>query len=196
MKNLLIITTLVLLFSCKEKTENAVVAAGNSNVISSVESKTGSRYSKGSSLIDAIYFEMIKDDKVLKALDEEINLIRKNSDELISQKQELLIKPSQYYGEVNREIAMIKDSILKKEMKNFIKESSDNFTRKEKELEMVIKDLEINNGRINDYYNFFKIKKTLPEIEKYQNQNPLKLEELKKMITDQNELLEKLKNME
>ena len=195
MKNLLIITTLLLLFSCKEKTENAVVAAENSNVISSVESKTGSRYSKGSSLIDAIYFEMIKDDKVLKALDEEINLIRKNSDELISQKQELLIKPSEYYGEVNREIAMIKDSILKKEMKNFIKESSDNFTRKEKELEMVIKDLEINNGRINDYYSFFKIKKTLPEIEKYQNQNPLKLEELKKMIADQNELLEKLKNM-
>ena len=195
MKNLLIITTLVLLFSCKEKTENAVVAAGNSNVISSVESKTGSRYSKGSSLVDAIYFEMIKDDKVLKALDEEINLIRKNSDELISQKQELLIKPSEYYGEVNREIAMIKDSILKKEMKNFIKESSDNFTRKEKELEMVIKDLEINNGRINDYYSFFKIKKTLPEIEKYQNQNPLKLEELKKMIADQNQLLEKLKNM-
>lgn len=195
MKNLLIITTLLLLFSCKEKTENAVVAAENSNVISSVESKTGSRYSKGSSLIDAIYFEMIKDDKVLKALDEEINLIRKNSDELISQKQELLIKPSEYYGEVNREIAMIKDSVLKKEMQNFIKESSDNFTRKEKELEMVIKDLEINNGRINDYYSFFKIKKTLPEIEKYQNQNPLKLEELKKMIADQNQLLEKLKNM-
>lgn len=195
MKNLLIITTLLLLFSCKEKTENAVVAAENSNVISSVSSQKGSRYSKRSSLVDAIYFEMIKDDKVLKALDEEINLIRKNSDQLISQKQELLIKPSEYYGEVNREIAMIKDSILKKEMKNFIKESSDNFTRKEKELEMVIKDLEINNGRINDYYNFFKIKKTLPEIEKYQNQNPLKLEELKKMIADQNELLEKLKNM-
>ena len=195
MKNLLIIATLFLSFSCKEKTENAVIAAGNSNVISSVESKTGSRYSKGSSLIDAIYFEMIKDDKVFQALDEEINLIRKNSDELISQKQELLIKPSEYYGEVNREIAMIKDSILKKEMKNFIKESSDNFTRKEKELEMVIKDLEINNGRINDYYNFFKIKKTLPEIEKYQNQNPLKLEELEKMIADQNQLLEKLKNM-
>ena len=195
MKNLLIITTLVLLFSCKEKTENAVVAAENTNVISSVGSQKGSRYSKGSSLIDAIYFEMIKDDKVLKALDEEINLIRKNSDELISQKQELLIKPSEYYGEVNREIAMIKDSILKKEMKNFIKESSDNFTRKEKELEMVIKDLEINNGRINDYYNFFKIKKTLPEIEKYQNQNPLKLEELKKIIADQNQLLETLKNM-
>ena len=195
MKNILITTTLLLLFSCKEKTENAVVAAENTSVISSVGSQKGSRYSKGSSLIDAIYFEMIKDDKVLKALDEEINLIRKNSDELISQKQELLIKPSEYYGEVNREIAMIKDSILKKEMQDFIKDSAVRFTKKKKELEMVIKDIEINNGRINDYYNFFKIKKTLPEIEKYQNQNPLKLEELKKMVEDQNQLLEKLKNM-
>ena len=195
MKNLLIVTTLLLLFSCKEKTENAVVAAENSNIISSVGSQKGSRYSEGSSLIDAIYFEMIKDDKELQALHDEINLIGKNSVELVKKKRELLIKPSEYYTEVNREIAMIKDSILKQEMKNFIKESSDNFTRKEKELEMVIKDIEINNGRINDYYNFFKIKKTLPEIEKYQNQNPLKLEELKKMVEDQKQLLEKLKNL-
>ena len=195
MKNLLIITTLLLLFSCKEKTENAVVAAENSNIISSVGSQKGSRYSEGSSLIEAIYFEMIKDDKELQALHDEINLIGKNSFELVKKKRELLIKPSEYYTEVNREIAMIKDSILKQEMKNFIKESSDNFSRKEKELEMVIKDIEINNGRINDYYNFFKIKKTLPEIEKYQNQNPLKLEELKKMVEDQKQLLEKLKNL-
>ena len=195
MKNILVITTLLLLFSCKEKTENALVASENTSVISSVGSQKGSRYSKGSSLIDAIYFEMIKEDKELQALDEEINLIGKNSFELVKKKRELLIKPSEYYGEVHREISMIKDSILKKEMQNFIKESSENFTRKEKELEMVIKDIEINNGRINDYYNFFKIKKTLPEIEKYQNQNPLKLEELKRMVEDQNQLLEKLKNM-
>lgn len=195
MKNLLIITTLLLLFSCKEKTENAVVAAENSNIISSVSSQKGSRYSEGSSLIDAIYFEMIKDDKELQALGEEINLIGKNSFELVKKKRELLIKPSEYYGEVNREIAMIKDSILKKEMQDFIKDSAVRFTKKKKELEMVIKDIEINNGRINDYYNYFKIKKTLPEIEKYQNQNPLKLEELKKMVKDQNQLLEKLKNM-
>lgn len=195
MKNLLFISTLLLLFSCKEKTENAVVAAENSNVISSVGSQKGSRYSKGSSLIDAIYFEMIKDDKVLKALDKEINLIRKNSDELISQKQELLIKPSEYYGEVNQKIMMIKDSILKKEMQNFIKESSDKFTTSSKELYFIMRKIDSNMRTINQHYDFFKIKKTLPEIEKYQNQNPLKLEELKKIVEDQNQLLEKLKNM-
>ena len=89
MKNILVITTLLILFSCKEKTENAVVAAENTTVISSIGSQKGSRYSKGSSLIDAIYFEMIKDDKELQALDDEINLIGKNSFELVKKKREL-----------------------------------------------------------------------------------------------------------
>ena len=195
MKNLLIITTLLLLFSCKEKTEYAVVAADNSNVISSVESKTGSRYSKGSSLIDAIYFEMIKEDKVLQAFDDEINLMQKNSFELIKKKNELLEKPTEYFGEVNEKINAVKDSVLKKEMQNFITERSDKFSKNKKDLQMIIRQINSNNHRFNQHYDFFKIKKTLPEIEKYQNQNPLKLEELKKMIADQNELLEKLKNM-
>lgn len=195
MKNLLIIATLFLLFSCKEKTENAVVAAGNSTVVSSVESKSGSRYSKGSSLIDAIYFELIKEDKVLQALDDEINLIQKNSLELIKKKKELLEKSTEYFGEINHKIKAVKDSVLKKEMQNFIKESSDKFTTNKENLQTVIRQIDSNNRKINDQYDFFKIKRTLPEIEKYQNQNPLKLEELKKMIADQNELLEKLKNM-
>ncbi|MEC5156544.1 hypothetical protein [Chryseobacterium sp. MP_3.2] len=195
MKNLLIIATLVLLFSCKEKTENAVVAAENANVISSVGSQKGSRYSEGSSLIDAIYFELIKNDKELQALDDEINLMGKNSFELITKKKELLNKPTEYYEEVSQKITAIKDSVLKKEMQNFIKESLDKFTKHKTDLQMIVRQIDSNSSKINQYYDFFKIKKTLPEIEKYQNQNPLKLEEVKKMIADQNQLLEKLKNV-
>lgn len=161
MKNLLFISTLLLLFSCKEKTENAVVAAENSNVILSVGSQKGSRYSKGSFLIDAIYFEMIKDDKVLKALDEEINLIRNNSDELISQKQELLDKPREYFGEANQKITEVKDSVLKKEMQNFIKESADKFTTSSKELHFIMRKSDSNMRTINQHYDFFKIKKNI-----------------------------------
>ena len=93
MKNLLMVITLLFLFSCTEKSENAVVAAGNSNVISNVESTKGSIYSKGSSLIDAVYLEMIKKDEALKSLDDEINSIGKRSNELILQKQQMLLLP-------------------------------------------------------------------------------------------------------
>lgn len=194
MKNLLIVATLLLIFSCKEKKENAVAATENSNIISSVESAKGHRYSKGSSLIDAIYFEMIEEDKALKSLDDEILLLMKNSGELTRKKEELLYKPSEYYNEVNEKIATIKDSLLKKEMQNFIKESLGNFDKKKKDLELISKQIESNNKKISTQYYFFKIKKTLPEIEKYQNQNPLKLEDLNQLISDQNQLLEKLKN--
>ena len=195
MKNLLVITIAILLFSCKEKTENAVVAAEKSNIVSSVSSQKGSRYSEGTSLIDAIYFEIIKEDKELQLLDDEINLIGKNSYEHIKKKEELLDKPKEYFGEVNEKIAADKDSILKKQMQNFIKESSDHFTKSKQDLRLLISQIDSNNRSITQHYDFFKIRKTLPEIEKYQKQNPLKLEELKKIITDQNQLLEKLKNL-
>lgn len=42
-------------------------------------------------------------------------------------------------------------------------------------------------------YTAFKIRKTLPEIEKYQNAHPLKTDNLNTFITKQNKLLEELK---
>lgn len=191
MKNLSIAATLLLIFSCNENADNAE----NSNIISTVESKSFSRYSKGSSLIDAIYFEMIKEDKDLQTLDKEINLIGQNSFEIIKKKKELLEKPTEYFGAVYQKITAIRDSDLKKEMQSFIKESADNFTKNKKDLYNLMAQIDSNNLNINQHYDFFKIKKTLPEIEKYQNQNPIKLEEMKKMITDQNQLLEKLEKM-
>lgn len=193
MKKLIPLLVLLFLFSCKEKSENAVVATENSNIISSVDSKSFSRYSKGGSLIDAIYFEMIKDDEKLKSLDDQILKLRNNSYHLISQKKELLQKPSIYFQEANERISLLKDSMLKKEMEDHIQESYRQFSKKRENLEKIEKQIGKNAQKINDFYNAFKIKKTLPEIEKYQNQNPLKLEELHQLISEQSQLIEQLK---
>ncbi|WP_159436354.1 hypothetical protein [Chryseobacterium indoltheticum] len=48
---------------------------------------------------------------------------------------------------------------------------------------------------MNSLYNAFKIKKTLPEIEKYQNAHPLKTDSLNNFINKQNQLLNELKNL-
>ncbi len=195
MKNLLLATLLLFLFSCKEENNNAVAATKNSaNIVTNVESKLSSRYSKGSSLIDAIYYEMIKDDKALNVLDDEIIAIRKNSNELIKQKLLLLDKPTEYFDEVAERINMIKDSLLKKEAKDFINQSEVLFLKKKTDLDLIIINIKQNNAAINDQYQVFKIKKTLPEIEKYEEQNPLKTEELNALIATQKQLLERLKN--
>lgn len=48
---------------------------------------------------------------------------------------------------------------------------------------------------IHSHYSAFKIRKTLPEIEKYQNAHPLKTDSLEKFIEKQNKLLIELKNL-
>ena len=89
----------------------------------------------------------------------------------------------------------ITDSLLKKEMQNFIKPSLENFNKKKEDLRLIVLQIQRNNRKITEYYDAFKIKKTLPEIEKYQKQNSLNLNDLDKMISEQNHLLDKLKNL-
>lgn len=48
---------------------------------------------------------------------------------------------------------------------------------------------------LHDQYIVFKIRKTLPEIEKYQTAHPLKTDNLDAFINKQNKLLEELKKL-
>lgn len=48
--------------------------------------------------------------------------------------------------------------------------------------------------KINDQYLAFKIRKTLPELEKYQNSHPVQLNSLNAFINQQNNLLTEFKN--
>ncbi|WP_295212335.1 hypothetical protein [uncultured Chryseobacterium sp.] len=52
-----------------------------------------------------------------------------------------------------------------------------------------------NTETINNVYIVFKIRKTLPEIEKYQNAHPLKTDNLEHFIGKQDQLLNELKNI-
>lgn len=73
--------------------------------------------------------------------------------------------------------------------------SSVQYNSKLKNVKNLILQLDKNTEKINDFYNTFKIRKTLPEIEKYHNAHPLKTDSLINFINKQNMLLNELKNM-
>ncbi len=73
--------------------------------------------------------------------------------------------------------------------------SSDQYELKIKNVKNLISQLNTNMERINDLYTIFKIRKTLPEIEKYQNAHPLKTDSLENFVKKQNQLLNELKNL-
>jgi len=84
---------------------------------------------------------------------------------------------------------------MKKEIEREIKFSSEKYDLKTKKVKDLIVKINQNSSTIEDQYITFKIKKTLPEIEKYQKAHPLKTDSLNNFINKQNQLLNELKNL-
>ncbi|KFE98984.1 hypothetical protein [Chryseobacterium luteum] len=195
MKKILFISALALsVLSCKEnKSRNAPAVE---NVVDNTDSKiSSSRYIKGQNMLDAIYFEQIKNDESLKKMDEKITSLQENSSKTKNIYNDILRKNNEYYSDAEYGAKSINDSVLRKQLISLIKESSDKYSIKTQKLKELTLQINRNSQSIYSYYVAFKIRKTLPEIEKYQNAHPLKTDSLNNFISKQSKLLNELKNL-
>ncbi|WP_345988143.1 hypothetical protein AAEU33_14010 [Chryseobacterium sp. Chry.R1] len=196
MKKILYIISLVaLLISCKENnSENAPIA---DNLVDHAESSVSGSFKsgRGGDMIDQIYSELIKNDNNLKVLDDKISDANREAIQVIFKYKEVLDKSESYYHDAQYHTDAISDSILKNEITKSIKASSDQYSLKVKNIKDLISQIDVNEKKMNDLYTAFKIRKTLPEIEKYQQAHPLKTDQLNIFINKQNKLLNELKNL-
>ncbi|MDQ0064651.1 hypothetical protein [Chryseobacterium lathyri] len=196
MKKILFASALAILtISCKENEARNAPAVENAvdNAESSVSGSLKS-YRKGD-MVDQIYYELIKNDKALKALDNRIIEINEESRKVLSVYGETLQKSESFYLDAHNQAASIKDSLLKQQLEKEIKISSDQYHLKISEVKELIAKVNANNDNVSNLYTAFKIRKTLPEIEKYQKAHPLKTDSLESFINKQNQLLNELKNL-
>lgn len=195
MKKILFASALALsVLSCKEnKSENAPIAE---NAIDNSESSISGSLKSGrkDNMIDKIYFELLKNDKNLKALDDKVSKVSEESGKVLSLYSETLNKSESFYLDAHQQAEMIKDSLLKQQVEKEIKISADQYDLKISNVKELIAKLNKNSDDINNLYTAFKIRKTLPEIVKYQNAHPLKADSLENFINKQNHLLNELKN--
>lgn len=98
-----------------------------------------------------------------------------------------------YYQDADDQTKAITDSLVKQQVQKEISASADRYDLKVKNITDHISQITKNNEKLVSMYTAFKIRKTLPEIEKYQNAHPLKTDSLNTFITRQNKLLEELK---
>ncbi|CAI8800665.1 hypothetical protein [Chryseobacterium sp. IT-36CA2] len=200
MKKILFASALTLsMLSCRENKprqapsiENAVDNA-ESSVSSSIKKNT--RYSGGGNLVQEIYQEIIKNDKALQELDIRIENIHNETDTILSEYDDILGKSETYYNDAAVLSNSITDSITKKQIEKEIMESSEKYDVKTQSIKDLISKIKANKAALYNEYIVFKIRKTLPEIEKYQNAHPLKADSLNQFINKQNKLLEELKNL-
>ncbi|PIF45967.1 hypothetical protein CLU96_2983 [Chryseobacterium sp. 52] len=196
MKKILFASALALsVLSCKEnKPGNATVVE---NAVDNAESSvSGSLKSyRNDNMVDKIYSELIKNDKNLKTLDDKLIKVYEESGKVLGLYGETLHKSEDFYRDAHYQAGTIKDSLLKQQMEKEIKISSDHYNQKISKVKELIAKVNKNSDDINNFYTAFKIRKTLPEIGKYQNAHPLKTDSLENFINKQNQLLNELKNI-
>jgi uncharacterized protein (DUF3084 family) len=197
MKKVFITSTLFLLiFSCKQKDAETNPLENNAvdNVESSVSNSLKSVRGKGNMVLE-IYSELLKNDKNLQDLEQQIEKIRTETQSVVSEYEKIIYKSDSYYNDAKHLTRSINDSLMKKEIEREIKFSSEKYDLKTQKIKDLIVKINQNSSTIEDQYITFKIKNTLPEIEKYQNAHPLKTDSLNNFINKQNQLLNELKNL-
>lgn len=197
MKKILFASALALsMLSCKENKSGNTPAVENAvdNAESSVSGSLKS-YRKDN-MIDKIYFELMKNDKNLKALDDRLTHLFEENGKVLEIYGTTLHKSQSYYADAYLQAGTIKDSLLKQQLEKEIKVNDEAYNQKISKVKELIAKVNKNGDDINNLYTAFKIRKTLPEIGKYQNAHPMKTDSLENFIKKQNQLLDELKKIE
>ncbi|CEJ69267.1 hypothetical protein BN1195_01565 [Chryseobacterium oranimense G311] len=196
MKKILFASALALsILSCKQnESGNATVAE---NAVDDTDSSLKGSFESGrnENMIDKIYSELIKKDKKLKELDEKLVKLNEENRKVLTTYEDILYKSESFYQDAHFQATNVKDSLLKQQLEKEIKISSDSYNQKISKVKELINKVNTNNDHITNLYTAFKIRKALPEIEKYQNAHPMKTDNLESFIEKQNQLLSELKNI-
>ncbi|ASE61300.1 hypothetical protein EGY07_08605 [Chryseobacterium indologenes] len=196
MKKMIFASAIALsLFSCREnKPENAVEDNAVDNAESSVSASFKS-YRGNDTTVDNIYFELIKNDKKLTDLNTKIVKTFEETGKALAQYKSVLNTSASFYQDAAQQTKQIQDTLIRQQIEQEILASSEQYNLKVKNITDRINQITKNNETLTNLYTAFKIRKTLPEIEKYQNAHPLKTDSLDSFISRQNKLLEELKNV-
>lgn len=146
-------------------------------------------------ILDGIYTEYIKNNKDLQSLDSKIADIQNDKQQVMKIYNDVIGNSEDYYKSAEYRAKWIRDSATKKEILSLLKNSGESYFIKTKRLNELKRKINQNYFEIYAWYDAFKIRKTLGEIEKYQNAHPLEADSLENFIRKQKNILNKLKNL-
>ena len=194
MKKIFVTTALLLLtITCQQKdSENKIVDTAAENTESSFPIK---RMSRAQNILDGIYSELMKNDPELQKLHDKVNTLENDNKIMMELYNDVINNSNDYYSIAESHAQSIRDSLLKKEITSIVTNSSEKFSVKKKKLEELKRQISLNSHKIYSFYQAYRIRKTLPEIEKYQNAHPLKTDSVENFINKQNQLLDELRNL-
>lgn len=131
----------------------------------------------------------------MQSLDSKIADIQNDKHQIMKIYNDVIVNSENYYEIAEYRAKSIRDSGTKKEILSLLKNSEESYFLKTKRLNELKRKINQNYFEIYTWYDVFKIRKTLGEIEKYQNAHPLETDSLENFIRKQNDIINKLKTL-
>jgi hypothetical protein len=189
MKKLSLLSLFALLISC-QKNESTTEKNEEPKAFQEKSIDIG-RFKRGGDLVDELYEELVNKSPELKTLEEDLQEL--NPGETIGVFSNYDRKSDFYYRAAEGNAESIRDSILKKKILNLISNSAAKYDTKKAEVQNLVTTINQKRTEITNYHTALKIILTLPLIEKYQNDHLPQKSPFEKLIENENQLLEKVK---
>lgn len=122
-------------------------------------------------VLEDLYDELVEKTPELKTLENQIDNLNNNRTESTEIFNTYKGKNALYYNDANQTVGLIKDSSIKEKIKELIANSKTKYDTKISEHTKLLQAIDTKFLTLADLHTFLKIKRTLPIMEKYQNDN-------------------------
>ena len=121
-------------------------------------------------MVQHLYAELSEKTSELNRLEVDIKNLEQGQIDSSKSFNQYNEKSLQYYHSANRHYEQIKDSVIRKKMKDLILNSQKNYNLKSSASTNLLKSIDAKLITLEDLHNVLKITRTLPLIEKYQRE--------------------------
>jgi hypothetical protein len=122
-------------------------------------------------VVEDLYNELVEKTPELKTLENQIDNLNSGRNDSAEVFNTYNVKNTLYYSQANQAVGLIKDSSIKEKIKELIANSNKKFAAKIDEHTKLLDAIDTKLLTLGDLHTFLKIKRTLPIMEKYQNDN-------------------------
>lgn len=144
---------------------------------------------RGDNLLESLYDELVSKNADLKLLEDKLDTLRASQHDSTIVFDRFNGKNEVYYNIARLNIEGIKDSVLRDKMKMLVAGSLKKYQSQTANHNELLKAIADKNLTLDDLYTILKITRTLPVIEKYQQDNLPSAKPLKGFIHKQEEAL-------
>lgn len=123
------------------------------------------------SLMNDIYNDLAKKDPELRNLEDQLQHFYGDLPDSLKEFNNYDAKTDSYYSSANGSLSSIKDTVLRARLSTLIAESKSKYLDKISRFSNLIRHIDSNEVKIEDYHAVLKIAATLPVIEKYQDES-------------------------